>query len=175
MACLLALLAVACDRHSLAAENVAQLHLSSPSFSGTIPGRYASCPGQENISPALAWTRPPAGTHSLAVIVTDPDAPEGPFTHWLLWNLPADTRLLPESIAAQPQLPSGARQGRNDFGSIGYGGPCPPGSAAHRYVFDVYALDATLPLPPRATKQELLHALHGHILAAGQLIGRYPR
>ncbi|MGA7521867.1 MAG: YbhB/YbcL family Raf kinase inhibitor-like protein [Acidobacteriaceae bacterium] len=171
---LLVLLAVACNSRPPAAQNFAPLHLTSPSFSSTIPGRYASCSGQTGNSPALAWGAPPAGTRSFVLIVTDPDAPFTPFTHWLLWNLPPDTRALPESIPTQPQLPSGARQGRNDFGHIGYGGPCPPGRSAHRYFFDLYALDTTLTLPPGASKKQLVQAMQGHILAAGQLIGRYP-
>lgn len=174
-ALLLALLAVAaCHSRSLAAQNDPHLHLTSTSFSATIPARYASCPGQANLSPALAWDAPPPATRSFALLVTDPDAPMGAFTHWLLWNLPPNTRALPESLPTQPQLPTGALQGRNDFGRIGYGGPCPPAGATHRYVFDLYALDTTLTLPPGATKPQLLHALQGHVLASGQLISRYP-
>lgn len=171
---LLTLLVVAACMRPVIAEDPVPLHLASPSFSGAIPGRYASCPGHSNLSPALTWDAPPAATRSFALLVTDPDAPMGTFTHWILWNLPPETRSLPESIPTQPQLSSGARQGRNDFGSIGYGGPCPPGRSAHRYVFDLYALDATLDVPPGATKPQLLRALRGHILATGRLIGRYP-
>lgn len=155
-------------------DGYAALHLRSPSFSGTIPERFASCSGQAGNSPALVWAAPPAGTRSFTLIVTDPDAPFGTFVHWLLWNLPPDMRSLPEGVPTQPQLPSGARQGRNGFGKLGYAGPCPPGRSTHRYVFDLYALDTTLTLPPGAGKKALLDALQGHILAAGQLIGRYP-
>lgn len=174
VASFLTLIAIACTLPALA-QGLSSLQLTSPSFSGAIPGRYASCGGQTGNSPALAWDAPPAGTRSYALIVTDPDAPMGVFTHWLLWNLPPDTRSLPENVPTQPQLASGARQGRNNFGRIGYTGPCPPGGSAHRYLFDLYALDTTLSLPPGASKQALLDALHGHILAAGQLVGRYPR
>ena len=172
VACLLALL-LACS--AALAEKPAPLDLSSPSFSGTIPDRFASCDGQTGNSPALAWSAPPASTRSFALLVTDPDAPMGPFTHWTLWNVPPQTRSLPGSVPAEPQLPSGARQGRNDFGHIGYGGPCPPGHAAHRYVFELYAVDTKLTLSPGASKKNLLDALRGHVLAAGRLIGRYAR
>lgn len=175
MACLLALLAVACNRHSPAADGgPSPLQLRSPSFSEVIPGRYASCRGGANVSPALKWSAAPGGTRSFALIVTDPDAPGGTFTHWLLWNLPASTRSLPESVPAEAELASGARQGRNGFGDLGYGGPCPPGGSTHRYVFELYALDAPLSLAAGATKPELLHAMQGHIVASGRLVGRYP-
>ena len=94
-ALLLTLLAV--ESHLPAAQSYPQLRLTSPSFSGAIPARYASCPGESNLSPALAWDIPPAATRSFALLVTDPDAPMGVFTHWLLWNLPRDQRSLPES------------------------------------------------------------------------------
>lgn len=175
VALLFALYATACHSASPAPDGYPPLQLSSPSFSGTIPDRYASCSGQTGNSPALTWAAPPAGTRTFALVVTDPDAPFGTFTHWLLWNLPADTRSLPEGVPTEPRLPSGARQGRNSFGKLGYGGPCPPGGAAHRYLFDLYALDTTLALPPGASKKDLLQAIQGHIVAAGQLIGRYPR
>jgi len=175
VASFLTLIAIACSSRPPAAQNYSPLHLTSSSFLGTIPDRYASCNGETGNSPALAWQAPPAGTRSFALIVTDPDAPVGTFTHWLLWNLPADRRSLPEGVPAQPQLPDGARQGRNGFGNLGYGGPCPPGSSTHRYVFDLYALDTALRLAPTASKNELIEALQGHILAAGELIGRYHR
>ena len=175
MACLLALLAVDYNQQSPAAENeVAPLHLTSPGFSGTIPDRYASCPGLSNVSPALTWDAPPHATRSFALIVSDPDAPMGTFTHWLLWNLPAAARSLPESVPTQPMLPNGARQGRNDFGGLGYGGPCPPRGSTHHYIFDLYALDAALTLAPGASRRQLLHALQGHIVASGKLTARYP-
>ncbi len=171
---LLLLIAVSCCRQFLAAQNVSMLHLTSSSFSGTIPDRHASCPGLANLSPALAWDAPPAATRSFALLVTDPDAPMGVFTHWLLWNLPPETRSLPESVPKRPQLANAARQGRNDFGKVGYSGPCPPRGSVHHYVFALYALDAALTLPPGITRQQLLQALQGHVLATGQLIGRYP-
>lgn len=173
-AVLFALFAVLCASYPLTAQNAQALHLTSSSFSGAIPERYASCSGQSGNSPALAWDAPPVATRSFALLVTDPDAPMGIFTHWLLWNLPPETRSLPESVPNRPQLPNAARQGRNDFGHVGYSGPCPPRGSAHRYVFDLYALDAALTLPPGMTRQQLLHALQGHVLATGRLIGHYP-
>lgn len=175
VALVVTLLGLACTSFPPAAEGSSPLQLSSPSFSGTIPERYASCSGQTGNSPALAWGAPPSRTRSFALIVTDPDAPMTTFTHWLIWDLPADTRSLPEGVPTEPQLRSGARQGRNGFGRIGYGGPCPPGGAAHRYVFTVYALDARLDLAPGATRQQLVDAMERHVLAAGELIGRYQR
>lgn len=171
-ASLLLLLAVACHADSPAPHH---LRLTSPGFSGAIPDRYASCSGQTGNAPPLAWDTPPPATRSFVLIVTDPDAPVRTFTHWLLWNLPPDTRSLPASIPTQPQLPNGARQGRNDFGHLGYGGPCPPGHSTHRYVFDLYALDTTLTLSAGASRKQLLAAIRGHILATGRLTGRYSQ
>jgi Raf kinase inhibitor-like YbhB/YbcL family protein len=111
----------------------------------------------------------------LALIVDDPDAPMGTWVHWVLYDLPANTRELPEGIAKQEELPSGARQGRNDFRKIGYGGPCPPPGPAHRYFFKLYALDSKTKLKPGATKADLEKAMKGHVLAQAELIGRYQR
>ena len=137
-----------------------------------IPKRY-TCDG-EDISPPLSWDSVPEGTKSLALICEDPDAPRGTWVHWVIFNIPADTRGLDENIPPQKTLPSGARQGRNDFGRIGYGGPCPP-SGTHRYYFKLYALDTVIDLKPGATKTELLKVMDGHIIAEGQLMGRYKR
>jgi hypothetical protein len=163
--------------HRFSAEAVANgqaaLTLTSSSFeSGRIPARF-TCNGAET-SPQLAWTAPPAGTASLALIVTDPDAPGGRFTHWVLYDLPAGKRELPEGLAKLGQLEDGARQGRNDFDAVGYGGPCPPGKAAHHYVFTLYALDAKLNLAAGATRKQVESALQGHVLARGDLIAVYP-
>jgi Raf kinase inhibitor-like YbhB/YbcL family protein len=165
---------VACNRDKTMPA-VPTIELRSTSFSETIPNQFSSCEGQDNDSPALAWQSPPARTQSFALIVTDPDAPIGTFTHWVLYDLPPDTRELPQAIRKQEQLPNGSRQGLNDFGEIGYDGPCPPGHSTHRYVFDLYALDTKLNLPPGARKYPLLAAMNSHILAHGQLTGRYHR
>jgi hypothetical protein len=139
---------------------------------GLIPAKY-TCDGAD-VSPPLQWDTVPEGTKSIALICDDPDAPMGTFVHWVLFNLPAETRQLAEKVPADKTLPSGARQGTSDFGRIGYGGPCPP-SGTHRYFFKIYALDTTLDLPAGARKGDLLKAMQGHILAQGQLIGKYKR
>lgn len=126
-------------------------------------------------SPPLRWSALPSGTRSLAVICDDPDAPRGTWTHWVLYDLPPETRELPEGVPTTETLPSGARQGRNDFGNTGYGGPAPPPGKPHRYFFKVYALSQTVGLPPGATRSELLDAMQGRILAQGDLMGTYRR
>jgi Raf kinase inhibitor-like YbhB/YbcL family protein len=151
------------------------ISLSSPAFKDgeTIPVKY-SCEGQD-VSPPLTWSEPPEGTQVFALIMDDPDAPGGVFTHWVLFNLTPDSRDLPEALATQAELPSGTRQGRNDFGRIGYGGPCPPSGRPHRYQFTLYALDQLLDLKAGAAKNQLIGAMQGHILAQGQLTGIYQR
>ena len=109
------------------------------------------------------------------MIVVDPDAPSGNFTHWVLYDLPAAKHSLAEGLPNLKQLPDGSRQGSNDFDQIGYGGSCPPHNSEHRYVFLLYALDTTLDLPPGATRDQVEKALKGHVLARGELIARYGR
>jgi len=137
-----------------------------------IPAKH-TC-DEEDISPPLAWDSIPEGTKTLALICDDPDAPMGTWVHWVLFNLPPDINELPENIPPEEELESGAKQGTNDFRRIGYGGPCPPGGT-HRYYFKLYALDAELDLEAGARKPQLLEAMEGHILAEGQLMGRYSR
>jgi len=151
------------------------LTVSSSAFQegDKIPAKY-TCEGQD-ISPPLAWSEPPAGTESIALIVDDPDAPGGVFTHWALFNLPPQTTELAEAMPTQAELPSGARQGKTDFGRAGYGGPCPPPGRPHRYQFTVYTLDQTLDLKAGASRSELFSAMSGHILAQGRLTGLYQR
>src|ERR1017187_3327829 len=150
------------------------LQLTSSSFQdGKIPKQF-TCDGAD-ISPPLAWTAPPQATKSLALIVIDPDAPVGTFTHWVLYNLPAEKRSLPEGLPKAEQLPDGSRQGINDFDKIGYGGSCPPHNSEHRYVFLLYALDTTPTLSSGATRSRVEAALKGHVLARGELIARYRR
>jgi Raf kinase inhibitor-like YbhB/YbcL family protein len=151
-----------------------ELKLTSTSFQGSrIPAQF-TCSGA-GISPQLSWSAPPAGTVSLALIVTDPDAPGRTFVHWVLYELPPGARALPEALPSQGELPDGSRQGRNDFGVIGYGGPCPPGHTQHRYFFTLYALDAKLNLPAGASRSQVEAAMQGHILARGELIGLYQQ
>ncbi len=151
------------------------LTLSSLAFQEgeKIPTKY-TCEGQD-ISPSLAWSEPPVGTQSFALIVDDPDAPSGVFTHWVLFNLPSDSCELPEAVPTQTQPSSGASQGKNDFGRLGYGGPCPPPGRPHRYQFTLYASDQPLDLKAGASKKQILDAMQGHILTRGQLTGTYQR
>jgi Raf kinase inhibitor-like YbhB/YbcL family protein len=149
--------------------------ISSTSFQngGDIPNKF-TCDGSD-VSPQLSWTNAPAGTKSFALISDDPDAPVGTWTHWILFDLPAQTTGLPEGLAKTDKIPSGGIQGRNDFHKIGYGGPCPPAGKAHRYFFKLYALDRTLDLKPGAAKSEVEEAMQGHILAQAELVARYKR
>jgi len=150
------------------------ISVSSTAFqeSGMIPAKY-TCDGND-VSPPLEWAGIPEGTKSLALIGDDPDAPIGTWVHWVMWNIPPDVTGLAEDVPPDPALPNGSRQGITDFGHPGYGGPCPP-SGTHRYSFKIYALDTMLDLPNRARKADLLQAMKGHVLAEGQLMGRYSR
>ena len=137
-----------------------------------IPRRY-TCDG-EDISPPLQWSDPPQGTQSFALIADDPDAPMGTWVHWVLYNIPAQARSLPEAVSSDAELPDGSRHGQNSWRRLGYGGPCPP-SGTHRYFFKLYALDAQLDLAAGTNKKQLLRAMEGHILAQAELMGTYTR
>ena len=128
----------------------------------------------DDISPDLAWGPAPEGTKSFALICDDPDAPVGTWIHWVLYNLPATVTTLPENIPADETLDNGGVHGKNDFRELGYGGPQPP-SGTHRYFFKIHALDTALSLAPGATAKELLKAMEGHLLARGQLMGKFAR
>jgi len=174
--CLVVMLLVGCESgERLPKEGGMILSVSSTAFQegSRIPSKY-TCQGQD-VSPPLTWSEPPEGTQSLALIMDDPDAPGGVFIHWVLFNISSDSRKLPEAVPTQAQLPSGALQGKNDFGRIGYGGPCPPPGRPHRYRFTLYALDQPLDLKVGASKKQVLDAIQGHILAQGQLTGMYQR
>ena len=150
------------------------LTITSPAFqSGRGIPAACTCDG-EDVSPPLRWSGAPAGTQSFALIVEDPDAPRGTWTHWVVYNIPSDEQELPEHLPAREQLPNGTRQGLTDFRCVGYGGPCPP-SGTHRYVFTLYALGVMLPVAPAATKAQLRKAMAGHSLAHAELIGTYQR
>jgi Raf kinase inhibitor-like YbhB/YbcL family protein len=145
------------------------ISLTTPSFSdgGSIPAAY-TCDGG-NHSPALRWNGAPAGTRSFVLMMHDPDAPDGDFTHWLLYDVPANTAQLPEGSAA-------GLAGANEFGKSGYGGPCPPPGPPHHYVFDLYALDeGTTGLPLGARRVDVDAAIRGHVLAQGRIQGVYQR
>jgi Raf kinase inhibitor-like YbhB/YbcL family protein len=152
------------------------VELTSEAFANgqSIPAKY-SCKGK-NISPALAWSEPPAGTQSFALIMDDPDAPMGTWVHWVLFNIPASTRALQEdlSISGKSADQGTASVGKNSWGDLGYGGPCPP-RGMHRYYFKLYALDTALGLRPGATKEQVLKAMQGHILGQGELMGTFSK
>lgn len=146
-----------------------QIQITSSAFKEgeNIPTKY-TCDG-ENVSPPLAWSVAPPGTQSLALIADDPDAPGKTWVHWVAINIPASQNSLAEGDK------SAGVQGTNDFRKTGYGGPCPPKGNPHRYFFKLYALDVTLNLKPDAVKADLEKAMQGHILAQGQLMGKYGR
>jgi hypothetical protein len=147
--------------------------LESPAFAegATIP-RLHTCEGAD-LSPPLEWSGEPEGTKSFALIVDDPDAPAGVWNHWLLWDIPASARALPQGCKTGQT----AETGTNDFGRLGYGGPCPPkGHGPHRYFFKLIALDVpSLGLRRGARRAELDRTLAGHVLAEAQRMGTYER
>jgi len=151
------------------------MQLTSTAFQEAepIPARY-TCEGQD-VSPPLKWSGAPAGTKSFALIADDPDAPVGTWVHWVVYDLPADTSELPENVARTQTVSGNAKQGLNDFGRLGYGGPCPPPGKPHRYFFKLYALDGPLGLKPGATKNAVETVMAGHILAQAQWMGTYQR
>lgn len=148
--------------------------LTSPVFSdnGVIPRKY-TCDG-EDVSPPLRWSGAPPETKSYVLIVYDPDAPKGTFYHWLLYNIPANLNSLPEGIPKIPKTEYGL-QGINDFGTVGYGGPCPPTGSTHHYVFVLLALDTKLSISSGARIGDLLKAVNGHVIAYAKLTGVYGR
>jgi len=155
-------------------QTQAEIKLTSSAFKDgePIPRTY-TCDGV-NVSPPLEWSGAPGTAKTIAIVCDDPDAPGGTWVHWILYNLPADNIGLVENAPASETLKAGGFQGKNDFGKIGYGGPCPP-SGTHRYFFKIFALDSELPLKAGATKAELMKAMAGHTLVQGQLIGTYRR
>lgn len=174
---LLGLSLISCSsagNRSQSQQEAKTMKLASSAFTnnGLIPAQY-TCDGA-NISPPLNWDEVPPGTQSLVLIVDDPDAPEQTFVHWVVYDIPPTIRQLAEKNPADKTLTNGAVQGANDFGSFGYGGPCPP-SGTHRYFFQIYALDKKLSLAAGASKSQIITAMAGHILAKAELIGRYKR
>lgn len=141
----------------------------------SIPVKY-SCLGK-NVSPALTWNDPPAGTQSFALIMEDPDAPMGTWVHWVLSNIPVDRRSLEEDLPVTGKNvanTNGIFVGKNSSGNIGYDGPCPP-SGTHRYYFRLYALDIQIGLLPGATREDVLREMNGHILAQAELMGTFSK
>lgn len=164
--CILAPAAAGCE------EATMTLTLTSPAFTqgGEIPTRF-TCDG-EDVSPPLAWTGAPPGTGAFALVVDDPDAPRGTWVHWVVYDLPGDATGLAEGAAAA--LPEGTREGTNSWNRTGYGGLCPP-SGAHRYVHELFALDAPLGDLDRPTADELERAMRAHVIASTELLGTYAR
>jgi Raf kinase inhibitor-like YbhB/YbcL family protein len=153
---------------------MAQFILKSTAFeNGAFIPRIHTCDGKDR-SPALFWSGIPPKTASLCLIVDDPDAPKKAWVHWVLFDIPADVASLPEGVEPNPALEFGGVHGVNDFGNLGYGGPCPP-SGTHNYVFTLYALDQKLTIPPRSTRASVMGAMQGRILSQARLIGRYNR
>jgi Raf kinase inhibitor-like YbhB/YbcL family protein len=140
---------------------------------GKIPKQY-TCDGQD-LSPELTWSNPPAGTQSFALIMDDPDAPSGTFTHWIVWDIPPSTTALPEGTAKEQSLSDGTRQGQNSAKKIGYKGPCPPPGKPHRYFFRLFALDTKVELKAGGSRSELEGAMQGHTLAHAEVMGTYGR
>ena len=166
-------------QHDVSAQDEAkgecmEITLKSPAFSqdSMIPDVY-TCKGKD-ISPPLFWSNIPKGTKTISLICDDPDAPIGTWVHWVVYNIPGSAKGLAEGIPCKEVLEDSTVQGKNDFRKTGYRGPCPP-FGIHRYYFKIYALDTRLDLKPNATKKELLVAMEGHILAQGQLMGRYKK
>ncbi|HIJ72051.1 MAG TPA: YbhB/YbcL family Raf kinase inhibitor-like protein [Planctomycetes bacterium] len=156
-------------------QEMEQIEVTSPAFEegAMIPAEYTA--DGRDVSPPIVWSSGPEGTKSYVLINDDPDAPMGTWVHWVVYNIPADVTSLDENVPSDKTLPSGAQQGSTDFGRIGYGGPAPPGGT-HRYFFKVYALDTVLDdLPTGATKGQVEAAMNGHVLAEGQLMGKYSR
>ncbi|SRR6266542_2364955 len=142
--------------------------LSSPAFAdgAAVPARH-TCDG-DDISPRLTWSGAPDRTRSLALVMDDPDAPRGTFTHWVVYDLPSDLTELDEGSTQ-------GTQGRNSFGRTGYGGPCPPPGGPHRYRFTLYALDVPTLALANGTREELERKIDTHVLGTAQLMGRYQR
>lgn len=151
-------------------EEGQMFNISSPAFKAgtTIPVKY-SCKG-DDISPPLEWSNAPDGTQSFALIFDDPDAPAGTWVHWVVFNLSFETQALAENVV----LPPDTRTGKNSWGKMEYGAPCPP-SGTHRYFFKLYALDEAFSLAESVTKADLLSAMEGHILAQAELMGTFSR
>lgn len=161
-----------CYSHAtMAQQKTTHFTLTSTAFSdnGQIPKQY-SCDGQ-NFSPPLAWQGIPANTQSLVLIVDDPDAPGGLWTHWVLINLPPEINQLPENI---DQLPGKSFSSQNSWGRTGYGGPCPP-DGEHRYVFTLYALSSLLDLPEKTDVNQVKKAMQGKVWDTAKIVARYRR
>jgi len=151
------------------------LELKSAAFKNGefIPAKYTG--EGENVSPPLEWNGVPEGTKGFALISDDPDAPMGTWVHWVLYDIPAETRNLAEGVRKDKILGDGSKQGKTGFMSVGYGGPYPPPGSPHRYFFRLYALDSKLDLKPGLMKKSLLGKIEGHVIGEAELMGKYKR
>jgi Raf kinase inhibitor-like YbhB/YbcL family protein len=160
-------------------DTVMALKIESSAFAHNEPIPKQFTGDGRDLSPPLSWANLPEGTKELALICDDPDAPRPqPWVHWVIYKIPATAGNLPENVAktVTPAEPAGALQGENSWGKIGYGGPAPPrGHGVHHYHFKLYALDAPLDVAPGLTKERLLAAMEGHLIAQGELVGTYQR
>ena len=157
------------------AAEPASLQISSDAFAdGKMIPKDHTCDGADR-SPPLHWDGAPERAKAFALVVDDPDAPSGVFTHWLLYNVPAAAKALDVGVATTGTLGDGSRQGTNDFGRVGWSGPCPPPGSAHRYTFKLYALSAPLELEPGAKRDAVLKAIKEKKLAEAQVTGKYER
>jgi hypothetical protein len=173
---LLAGFITACDADNSSTNRASmKLQLTSTAFADgqPIPRRHTS--DDQNLSPALQWSGAPPAAQSLALICDDPDAPMGVWVHWVVYDLPPATAGLAEGVPNSPELANGVKQGLNGSRRAGYDGPAPPPGKPHRYFFKLYALDLKPDLKPGLTKDDLIKAMDGHILAEGQLVGTYQR
>lgn len=151
------------------------INVTSPRFEKGKPiPRKFTCDG-DDISPLIRWDGLPKATVSVALLMDDPDAPNGTYTHWIVYNLPADSEGLEEIVPIQKNLDNGAIQGKNDFGKYGYGGPCPPQGETHRYFFKVFALDKKLDQEDGSDRGTLLQSIKGCIIDQGEYMGTYKR
>jgi Raf kinase inhibitor-like YbhB/YbcL family protein len=150
------------------------MKIASSAFqnNGAIPRKY-TCDG-DDVSPPIEWSEVPANARTVALICDDPDAPKHDFVHWVLFNVAPNAGAVPEHVPRRAELADGACQGTNDFGKVGYGGPCPP-SGTHHYRFTLYAVDTELRVNPSARKEAVLAAMQGHVIESAQLTATYQR
>ncbi len=169
--CALCLLCGCASNYSVNVNNAGKLNVSLP-FK-TFPDKY-TCRGKDE-SPPVKIEGVSSKVKSLALVMIDLDAPKGVFVHWVAWNIPANVSYIPPGIPCKPvvEKPVKMVQGRNDFGKIGYGGPCPP-FGVHRYVIKVYGLNCWLDLKPGSTANTLYRAMNGHVIQIGSYTARYP-
>lgn len=175
---LLLLPLIGCERAnhsdpSVNLQGVPTMQVSSSAFKDgdSIPPEFTA--DDVDVSPPLQWQGAPGDTKSYVLICDDPDAPRGTWTHWVIFNIPADRHELPKAVPTEREVLDGARQGINSFKKIGYGGPNPPAGKPHHYIFTVYALDTLLDLPAGSSKQDVEKAMKGHIRASGKVTGLF--